>query len=84
MYFIFIYFLVISGIRVNHVPLSPSWSYLEVAEFQTEPEFPGGTLPSSTKQLRHGAAKSLGPMTQKGSNQQWKFSWVSQINRLFL
>lgn len=49
MYFIFIYFLVISSIRVNHIPLSPSWSYLEVAEFQTEPEFPGGTLPSSNK-----------------------------------
>lgn len=42
-------FLVISRIRVNHIPLSPSWSYLEVAEFQTEPEFPGGTLPSSNK-----------------------------------
>lgn len=57
-HFIFSYFfLAVSGMRVNQVPLSPSWSDLEVAELQTEPEFPEGTSPFT--KLKQKAAVSV-------------------------
>lgn len=57
-------FLVVSGMKVNQVRLSPSWSDLEVTEPQIGPDFLG-SLSSNGKQPSRCAARSLGPESQK-------------------
>ena len=58
-------FLVVSGMKVNQVPLSPSWSDLEVTEPQIGPDFLGSLSSSGKQPSRCAARRSLGPESQK-------------------
>lgn len=50
--------LVVSDMKVNQVPLAPSWSDLEVDEPQFGPDFPGAT--SLSTKHKHKTAVPLG------------------------